>query len=120
MGRLHKLDGFVRVEGLSLIRRPHWKRHQTHLQGRPRRTFTSSRWPAESMAALGQTGLLGMTLPRAEGGSGAGPRTFAAVTKTRQLIAVRFFGFRRRAVLWYHYLFLSSSQIGRASCRERV
>jgi alkylation response protein AidB-like acyl-CoA dehydrogenase len=41
----------------------------------------SGRWPAESVAALGQTGLLGMTVPREEGGGGAGPRTFATVMR---------------------------------------
>jgi alkylation response protein AidB-like acyl-CoA dehydrogenase len=40
------------------------------------------RWPAESMAALAEAGLLGLAVPRADGGPGAGPRTFAAVTRT--------------------------------------
>ena len=39
------------------------------------------RWPAEGVAALAETGLLGLTLPRAPGGPGEGPRTFAAVTR---------------------------------------
>jgi alkylation response protein AidB-like acyl-CoA dehydrogenase len=37
------------------------------------------RWPAESMAALTKSGLLGLTVPAAFGGGGAGPVTFAAV-----------------------------------------
>jgi alkylation response protein AidB-like acyl-CoA dehydrogenase len=40
------------------------------------------RWPAESVAALAESGLLGLTMPRALGGAGEGPRTFAAVTRT--------------------------------------
>jgi alkylation response protein AidB-like acyl-CoA dehydrogenase len=39
------------------------------------------RWPSESMAALGQAGLLGLAVPREFGGAGAGPRAFAAVTR---------------------------------------
>lgn len=38
------------------------------------------RWPAESMAALAQSGLFGLLLPAEFGGAGEGPRTFAAVT----------------------------------------
>jgi alkylation response protein AidB-like acyl-CoA dehydrogenase len=40
------------------------------------------RWPAESIAALADAGLLGLTVPAALGGAGAGPRTFAAVVRT--------------------------------------
>jgi alkylation response protein AidB-like acyl-CoA dehydrogenase len=40
-----------------------------------------SRWPAESIAALGRAELLGLTVPVALGGGGAGPTTFAAVTQ---------------------------------------
>lgn len=40
-----------------------------------------ARWPAESMAALRNSGLLGLTLPREVGGAGEGPRTFTAVTR---------------------------------------
>jgi alkylation response protein AidB-like acyl-CoA dehydrogenase len=39
------------------------------------------RWPAESVAALAEAGLLGLTVPRELGGAGEGPRTFAAVTR---------------------------------------
>jgi alkylation response protein AidB-like acyl-CoA dehydrogenase len=38
------------------------------------------RWPAESIAALGSSGLLGLTVPTSLGGAGEGPQTFAAVT----------------------------------------
>ncbi len=41
----------------------------------------TARWPAESVAALGRTGLLGLTVPAPSGGAGQGPRTFAAVTR---------------------------------------
>jgi alkylation response protein AidB-like acyl-CoA dehydrogenase len=41
-----------------------------------------ARWPGESLDALGAAGLLGLTVPRECGGAGAGPRTFAAVTRT--------------------------------------
>jgi alkylation response protein AidB-like acyl-CoA dehydrogenase len=40
------------------------------------------RWPVESMTALGQSGLLGLTVPAAFGGGGEGPTTFARVTQT--------------------------------------
>jgi alkylation response protein AidB-like acyl-CoA dehydrogenase len=40
------------------------------------------RWPDESMDALGEAGLLGLTVPVPCGGAGEGPRTFAAVTRT--------------------------------------
>ena len=39
------------------------------------------RWPAESVAALAQAGLLGLTVPADLGGAGAGPAAFAAVTR---------------------------------------
>jgi alkylation response protein AidB-like acyl-CoA dehydrogenase len=39
------------------------------------------RWPRESLAALGEAGLLGLTVPSACGGAGEGPLTFAAVTR---------------------------------------
>jgi alkylation response protein AidB-like acyl-CoA dehydrogenase len=39
------------------------------------------RWPVEAVAALGTSGLLGLTVPPAYGGAGEGPRTFAAVTR---------------------------------------
>ncbi len=38
------------------------------------------RWPAESVRALGEAGLLGLVLPRELGGAEEGPRVFAAVT----------------------------------------
>ena len=38
------------------------------------------RWPGESIEVLGESGLLGLTVPVAMGGAGEGPRTFAAVT----------------------------------------
>jgi alkylation response protein AidB-like acyl-CoA dehydrogenase len=39
------------------------------------------RWPSESLTALGESGLLGLTVPRTCGGAEEGPRTFAAVTR---------------------------------------
>jgi alkylation response protein AidB-like acyl-CoA dehydrogenase len=39
------------------------------------------RWPAESVAALAESGLLGLILSPALGGGGEGPRTFAAVMR---------------------------------------
>jgi alkylation response protein AidB-like acyl-CoA dehydrogenase len=39
------------------------------------------RWPQESIAALGTSGLLGLTIPKSLGGAGEGPQTFAAVTR---------------------------------------
>jgi alkylation response protein AidB-like acyl-CoA dehydrogenase len=38
------------------------------------------RFSIEAVAALGQAGLLGLTLPAKHGGAGLGPRTFAVVT----------------------------------------
>jgi len=38
-----------------------------------------ARWPAESVAALAEARLLGLTIPVALGGGGQGPRTFATV-----------------------------------------
>jgi len=40
------------------------------------------RFSTEAVAALGQAGLLGLTVPTELGGSGLGPRTFAAVVAT--------------------------------------
>jgi len=40
-----------------------------------------ARWPAESLAALAQSGLMGLTIPQAFGGAGEGARAFAAVTR---------------------------------------
>ena len=42
----------------------------------------SGRFPTEAVDALGNAGLLGLMLPADAGGSGLGPRTFAAVTAT--------------------------------------
>jgi alkylation response protein AidB-like acyl-CoA dehydrogenase len=41
----------------------------------------NGRWPRESIGALAESGLLGLTVPAAFGGAGQGPRTFAAVTR---------------------------------------
>jgi alkylation response protein AidB-like acyl-CoA dehydrogenase len=41
-----------------------------------------ARWPAESVRALAEAKLLGLTVPTEAGGAGEGPRTFAAVTGT--------------------------------------
>jgi len=41
-----------------------------------------ARWPAEGLAALGESGLLGLTVPASFGGGGQGPGTFAAVIGT--------------------------------------
>jgi len=38
------------------------------------------RWPGNSIAALAESGLLGLTVPASFGGAEEGPRTFAAVT----------------------------------------
>jgi alkylation response protein AidB-like acyl-CoA dehydrogenase len=40
----------------------------------------AGRFSTEAVEALGQAGLLGLTLPADLGGLGLGPRTFAAVT----------------------------------------
>jgi alkylation response protein AidB-like acyl-CoA dehydrogenase len=40
------------------------------------------RWPVESLKALNEVGLLGLVVPPEFGGAGAGPRVFAAVTRT--------------------------------------
>jgi alkylation response protein AidB-like acyl-CoA dehydrogenase len=42
----------------------------------------AGRFSSEAVESLGQAGLLGLLLPTAFGGSGLGPRTFAAVTAT--------------------------------------
>jgi alkylation response protein AidB-like acyl-CoA dehydrogenase len=39
------------------------------------------RWPVESVLALAESGLLGLTVPATLGGQGVGPPTFAAVTR---------------------------------------
>ena len=39
------------------------------------------RWPSESIAALGASGLLGLTVPATFDGGAEGPKTFAAVTR---------------------------------------
>ncbi|MCY0945463.1 Rv1679 family acyl-CoA dehydrogenase [Streptomyces antarcticus] len=41
---------------------------------------TDGRFPEEAVAALGASGLLGLTLPEPDGGLGAGPEEFAHVT----------------------------------------
>jgi alkylation response protein AidB-like acyl-CoA dehydrogenase len=47
-----------------------------------RQNDKEGRFSSEAIAALGQAGLLGLTLPGEAGGAGQGPRTFAAVTAT--------------------------------------
>src|SRR5262249_12560703 len=41
----------------------------------------AARWPVESLAALAECGLLGLTAPTTCGGAGEGPTTFARVTE---------------------------------------
>ena len=41
----------------------------------------TGRWPAESVAELGKSGLLGLTVPLEFGGAGQGAHTFSAVTR---------------------------------------
>ena len=41
----------------------------------------TGRWPAESIKALGQAGLLGLTVDCSHGGAGEGPQVFAAATR---------------------------------------
>ncbi len=40
----------------------------------------NARWPAESVAALGKSGLLGLTISKPLGGGGEGPAVFAEIT----------------------------------------
>jgi alkylation response protein AidB-like acyl-CoA dehydrogenase len=47
-----------------------------------RQNDKEGRFPAEAVEPLGRAGLLGLMLPAEIGGSGLGPRTFAAVTAT--------------------------------------
>lgn len=44
-------------------------------------TDSQARWPEESMRAVGEAGLLGLTIPKDQGGHGAGMRDFARVTE---------------------------------------
>lgn len=45
-------------------------------------TDAAGRFPAEQIAALARHGLLGLTVPPAQGGLGLGPRAFCAVVET--------------------------------------
>jgi len=47
-----------------------------------RQNDKEGRFPSEAVEPLGRAGLLGLMLPAEVGGSGLGPRTFAAVTAT--------------------------------------
>jgi alkylation response protein AidB-like acyl-CoA dehydrogenase len=51
------------------------------LSGHAKDVDRQGRWPNESIAALGTSGLLGLTVPSTYGGAGEGARTFAAVTR---------------------------------------
>src|SRR5262245_34474257 len=42
---------------------------------------SQGRWPTESIGAVAEAGLLGLTVPTAAGGAGEGPGTFTAVTR---------------------------------------
>src|SRR5215510_6004190 len=46
-----------------------------------RRTDAEGKWPERSMKALAESGLLGLTLPRENGGEAGGMRKFAEVTE---------------------------------------
>src|SRR5262245_32328468 len=46
-----------------------------------RRTDAEGKWPERSMKTLAESGLLGLTLPRENGGEAAGMRKFAEVTE---------------------------------------
>ena len=45
-----------------------------------RQNDKEGRFSSDAVDALGRAGLLGLTLPAEHGGSGLGPRSFAAVT----------------------------------------
>src|ERR1700756_76856 len=47
-----------------------------------RQNDKDGRFSTEAVEALGRAGFLGLTLPTEFGGTGLGPRTFAAVTAT--------------------------------------
>jgi len=47
-----------------------------------RKNDKDGRFSSEAIEALGRSGLLALMVPSASGGSGLGPRTFAAVTAT--------------------------------------
>jgi alkylation response protein AidB-like acyl-CoA dehydrogenase len=47
-----------------------------------RQNDKEGRFSSDAVDALGRAGLLGLTLPAEHGGSGLGPRSFAAVTAT--------------------------------------
>src|SRR5215471_19532467 len=46
-----------------------------------RRTDAEGKWPERSIKTLAEAGLLGLTMPRENGGEGAGLRKFAEVTE---------------------------------------
>jgi alkylation response protein AidB-like acyl-CoA dehydrogenase len=51
------------------------------LEGEAQRTDVEGQWPDRSIKALGEFGLLGLTLPPESGGGAAGMRKFAEVTE---------------------------------------
>src|SRR5262249_30214537 len=51
------------------------------LKEEARRTDEEGKWPERAINALAETGLLGLTLSRDDGGGGAGLRQFAEVTE---------------------------------------
>ncbi len=51
------------------------------LEEEARRTDSEAQWPSKSIKALAESGLLGLTLSREDGGGGAGMRDFAKATE---------------------------------------
>src|SRR5262245_63762523 len=51
------------------------------LSEQARQVDAEGKWPERSVKALGESGLLGLTLPRDAGGGGADMRKFAEVTE---------------------------------------
>src|ERR1043166_3192876 len=75
---------------------------------------TESRFSTKAVESLGESGLLGLLLPGDLGGSGLGPRTFAAVTATLAEADASV------AMVYVMHILGTApiSEIGRASCRE--
>ena len=51
------------------------------LEEEARRADTEAQWPAKSVKTLADSGLLGLTLSREDGGEGSGMRDFAKVVE---------------------------------------
>src|SRR5690349_11216755 len=80
VGQFNKLGGSITISGFNI--EPGGNRMKDDvlrvIEAEAQRTDAEGQWPDRSVKALAESGLLGLTLSREDGGIGSGMREFAA------------------------------------------